>query len=146
MVARCFYLQLSTFSLKCIVTVFLTLPHLFLMYPFYTPWKHRKTLWFSDVFRGYRNGALGINELIIFWKTLITRSLLVEKWKFLPGVLTYEKVLSGFSLEKCRLFFSFRNESSESFADKYDENRKRWYSFTWWYLFRRCFFISLSKI
>ena len=35
------------------------------MQPFSTPWKHQKTLWFSDVFRGYIKGALGTNELII---------------------------------------------------------------------------------
>ena len=28
-----------------------TLTHSFPMYPFSTPWKHQKTLWFSDVFR-----------------------------------------------------------------------------------------------
>ena len=31
--------------------------------PFLYPWKHRKTWRFSDVFRGYRKGALGTNEL-----------------------------------------------------------------------------------
>ena len=33
------------------------------MHPFSTPWKHQKTLWFSDVFKGYRKGALGTNGL-----------------------------------------------------------------------------------
>ena len=28
-----------------------------------TPWKHQKTVKFSDVFRGYRKGALGTNGL-----------------------------------------------------------------------------------
>ena len=33
------------------------------MYPFSTPWKHPKTVRFSDIFRGYRKGALGTNGL-----------------------------------------------------------------------------------
>ena len=33
------------------------------MHPFPTPWK-QKTVWFSDVFRGWRKGALGTNGLI----------------------------------------------------------------------------------
>ena len=33
------------------------------MHPFSTPWKHQKTLRFSDVFRGERKGALETNEL-----------------------------------------------------------------------------------
>ena len=33
------------------------------MHPFYTPWKHQKTLWFSDVFRVWRKDALGANGL-----------------------------------------------------------------------------------
>ena len=36
----------------------LPLPHFKLMFLFYTPWKHKETSWFSDVFRGYRNGTL----------------------------------------------------------------------------------------
>ena len=33
--------------------------HLLPMHPFSTPWKHQKTLWFSDVLRGWGKGALG---------------------------------------------------------------------------------------
>ena len=33
------------------------------MHPFSTPWKHQKTLRFSDVFRRQRKGALGTNGL-----------------------------------------------------------------------------------
>ena len=33
------------------------------MHPFSTPWKHQKTFRFSDVFRGYWQGALGTNGL-----------------------------------------------------------------------------------
>ena len=40
-----------------------TLTHSFPMHPFSTPWKHQKTLRFSDVFRGQRKGALGTNGL-----------------------------------------------------------------------------------
>ena len=32
--------------------------------PFSTPWKTTKSVRFSDVFRGYRKGALGMNGLI----------------------------------------------------------------------------------
>ena len=34
------------------------------MHPFSTPWKHQKTLRFSDDFRGLRKGALGADGLI----------------------------------------------------------------------------------
>ena len=34
------------------------------MYPFSTPWKHKKTVKYSDVFKGLRKGALGTNGLI----------------------------------------------------------------------------------
>ena len=37
----------------------------FPMYPFSTHWKHQKTLPFSDVFMGWRKGALGTNGLNI---------------------------------------------------------------------------------
>ena len=40
------------------------LTHLFPVHPFSTPWKHKKTLRFSDVFRGWREGTLGTNGLI----------------------------------------------------------------------------------
>ena len=39
------------------------LTHSFPVHPFSTLWKHQKTLRFSDVFRGYRKGALGTNGL-----------------------------------------------------------------------------------
>ena len=35
------------------------------MHPFSTPWKHQKTVRFSDVFWGQRKGALGTDELIL---------------------------------------------------------------------------------
>ena len=35
--------------------------HSFPMRPFFTLWKHQKTLQFSDVFRGWRKGALRTN-------------------------------------------------------------------------------------
>ena len=40
-----------------------TLTHSFPMHPFSTPWKHEKTVRFSDVFREQRKGALGTNGL-----------------------------------------------------------------------------------
>ena len=43
------------------------LTHLFPMDPFSTNSKHQKTLRFPDVFRGWRKGALGMIELIIFY-------------------------------------------------------------------------------
>ena len=61
------------FMIICIFThrvvVFMTatqidLTDLFPMHPFLTPWKHQKTVRFSDVFRGYRKDALGTNRLI----------------------------------------------------------------------------------
>ena len=33
------------------------------MHSFSNPWKHKKTFQFSDAFRGYRKGALGMNGL-----------------------------------------------------------------------------------
>ena len=33
------------------------------MHPFPTPWKHQKTVRFSDVFRWKRKGVLGMNGL-----------------------------------------------------------------------------------
>ena len=35
------------------------------MHPFSTPWKDKKTIRFSDVFRGERKGTLGTNGLIL---------------------------------------------------------------------------------
>ena len=43
----------------------LSLTRLFPMHPFSTPWKHQKTLQFSDVFMGYRKGASGANGLTL---------------------------------------------------------------------------------
>ena len=37
--------------------------HLFPTHLLSTPWKHQNTLRFSDVFRGWRRGLLGTNEL-----------------------------------------------------------------------------------
>ena len=36
------------------------------MFHFSTSWKHQKHLWFSDVFRGYRNGTLDQTKLVLF--------------------------------------------------------------------------------
>ena len=46
------------------------------MHPFSTPWKQQKTVKFSNVFRGYKKGALGtngLNKLIVHcWSNLLT--------------------------------------------------------------------------
>ena len=45
-----------------------SLTHLFRMHHFCTPWEHQKTFFwkrFSDVFMGYRKGALGTNGLTL---------------------------------------------------------------------------------
>ena len=39
------------------------LTHFWSMFPFYTPWKHRKTYGFSGVFRGYKTGTFARDEL-----------------------------------------------------------------------------------
>ena len=44
----------------------LDLIHLFRMQPFSNPWKHRKTIRFSGVFRGIERVPLGTNGLL-FW-------------------------------------------------------------------------------
>ena len=46
-----------------IILLSLLLTHSFLIHPFSTPWKHQKTLRFSDVFRGQRMAVLGTNGL-----------------------------------------------------------------------------------
>ena len=53
----------------------ITLTHLFQMHPFSPPWKHLKTVRFSDAFRGQRKGAFGTNGLvrnIAPWKSMVT--------------------------------------------------------------------------
>ena len=59
------------FDTKCLNSVFGissklfgTLTHFSPMLHFYTPWKHKKTWRFSNIFRGYRNVTLGKNELM----------------------------------------------------------------------------------
>ena len=52
------------------------LTHSFPMHPFSSPWKHQKTVKFSDVFRGKRKGALGMNEFIDRKSLLILGTLL----------------------------------------------------------------------
>ena len=45
--------------------VSILLTHSFPMHPFSSPWKHQKTVRFSEVFRGKRKGALGTNRSIV---------------------------------------------------------------------------------
>ena len=49
----------------------------FLIWKFDTPWKHQKTVRFSDVFRGERKCALGKNGLT----QDISHSVLIQKLK-----------------------------------------------------------------
>ena len=57
---RCFW----EFLLRIVEDLENRLTHSFLMHPFSTPWKHQKTLRFSDIFRGQKKGALGTNGLM----------------------------------------------------------------------------------
>ena len=51
-----------TFSVYSVTS---ELTYLFPMHPFSTSWKHQKTVMFSNLFRGWRKGALGKNGLIL---------------------------------------------------------------------------------
>ena len=42
------------------------------MHLFSTPWKYQKTLWFSDIFREQKKGALGMNGLTRFIPMITT--------------------------------------------------------------------------
>ena len=47
---------------------------LLLLLLFYTPWKHKKTFRFSDVFRGYRKATPGYNGLIKDFRACVGNS------------------------------------------------------------------------
>ena len=51
----------------------------FLMHPFSIPWKHQKTLWFSDVFRELRKSALGANRFLSDWNGIQPQNHWVHK-------------------------------------------------------------------
>ena len=53
-VIKCLFVTMKVNLVQSILT------HLLPMYFFSTPYKHQKTVKFSDVFRGQRKGALGI--------------------------------------------------------------------------------------
>ena len=57
----CCYLNVSISLFYLVSILFPSLTHFFPMHPFFTPWKHQKTLWFFYVLRGWTNGALGRN-------------------------------------------------------------------------------------
>ena len=60
-----FSLQFKWLVFKWNVTMISNgLTHSSLMHPFSTPWKHKKTVRFSDVFRGKRRSTLGTNWLM----------------------------------------------------------------------------------
>ena len=46
--------------------------HLLSILHFYIPWKHQKTLWFPDVFRGYRNIIFGTLSYVRVFEHIIT--------------------------------------------------------------------------
>ena len=59
------------FQLLTVFAKSFILTDLFPSYSFSTPWK-QKTVRFSDVFRGWRKGALGTNKLKMFARVLNT--------------------------------------------------------------------------
>ena len=59
------------------------LTHSFPMHPFSTPWKHQKTLRFSDVFRGQKKCAFGTNGLGLNVKTFCPNNEMLYKNFFL---------------------------------------------------------------
>ena len=69
------------------LVVLKVLTHLFRMHPFFTPWKHQKTIRFSDVFKMQGKDALGRNELI-FHKNfrLVSTTWKVSKYEVFSGL------------------------------------------------------------
>ena len=66
-----FWVMLRPRSGKQFVTWFY-LAHLLPIHPFSTPWKHQKTVRFSDVFREARKGALGrLASKLCCWFSII---------------------------------------------------------------------------
>ena len=106
------------------------------MQPFPTLWKHQQTLWFSDVFRGYRKGALATN-----WLKETTRCnrfrqmhLIVVKNKNHTCFTTTKSVIieniNKINIMKFRLFYDILSE-------KYVTLNKAW-KVSWMYLQRFC--------
>ena len=77
------------------------LTHLFTMYSFSNSWKHQKTLWFSDIFGGYRKSALGTNSLRNFVR-------FIRKHPFLEGLLV--------NLQVCSLRLNWKRTQSPAFS------------------------------
>ena len=72
------------------------------MHPFCTPWKPQKTSRFSDVFTGYRKGALGTNGLSnTLWKLYLIK---VHETLFLQTVTWWFFITY---LANCIFFFFF---------------------------------------
>ena len=79
------------------------------MHPFSTPWKHQKTVRFSDVFRGQRKGALGTNGL---------RKYLEEIASLLCAI---DKIVNEWFFDWCVSdLFSVNPDSSVIMNDFYD--------------------------
>ena len=64
------------------------------MHPFSTLWKHQKTLCFSDVFGGWKNGALGTNGLINI-NNYCTHFIKLAGWQLSWVVIGWMKIFPG---------------------------------------------------
>ena len=67
---------------------------------FYTPWKHQKTLKFSDVLRGYIKatpGCNGLKPIVVHWPFSINCYLKIWLWKttnFIKAVILNIKIIT----------------------------------------------------
>ena len=113
--------------------------HLFPMHPFYNSWKNKKTLRFSDVFKGSRNGALETNELMNLVYNIIEVWYVAPSWsisvttiyKYFHLILTIKQILMSVSFlttEKQPIFLiknltiaTFQQSiSKQIFSSKFD--------------------------
>ena len=90
----------------CYFLVVLT--RLFPMHPFSTPWKHQKTVRFSDIFRGWRKGALRTNGLIERYP----RKFLFQRTAFSLQSICFRSSRRGVLYEK--VFFEISQNSQEN--------------------------------
>ena len=90
----------------CYFLVVLT--RLFPMHPFSTPWKHQKTVRFSDIFRGWRKGALRTNGLIERY----SRKFLFQRTAFSLQSICFRSSRRGVLYEKA--FFEISQNSQEN--------------------------------
>ena len=90
----------------CYFLVVLT--RLFPMHPFSTPWKHQKTVRFSDIFRGWKKGALKTNGLIERYP----RKFLFQRTAFSLQSICFRSSRRGVLYEK--VFFEISQNSQEN--------------------------------